>query len=140
MATFCIGGVPQAAYKYDWAGRQVIRALTSPTPVTMHSVFDSDGNRIAEYNEATGALIREYVWANAEPLAVIEGGVINYIRVDHIGRPVFATNRLRHQNLDSQLPPLRRSPHHHRHPHHPPFPRPVVPIRVRLAPELDAGL
>ena len=48
--------------------------------------------RTAEYNEATGALIREYVWLNGEPLAVIEGGVINYIRTDHIGRPVFATN------------------------------------------------
>ena len=36
--------------------------LTSPTPVTIHSVFDSDGRRIAEYNETNGALIREYVW------------------------------------------------------------------------------
>ena len=92
MATFSINGVLQAAYKYDFAGRQVVRSLTSPTPVTLQSVFDSDGNRIAEYNEATGALIREYVWLNGEPLAVIEGGVVNYIRVDHIDRPVFATN------------------------------------------------
>jgi hypothetical protein len=37
----------------------VVRALTSPMPVKIHSVFDSDGNRIAEYNEATGAPIRE---------------------------------------------------------------------------------
>ena len=51
-----------------------------------------DCNRIAEYNEATGALIREYVWLNGEALAVIEGGVINFVRVDHIGRPVFASN------------------------------------------------
>ena len=27
-----------------------------------------------------------------EPVAVIEGGVVYYIRADHIGRPVFATN------------------------------------------------
>ena len=47
---------------------------------------------IAEYNEATGALIREYVWLGWEPIAVIEGGVVSYIRTDHIGRPVFATN------------------------------------------------
>ena len=37
-------------------------------------------------------MIRENVWLNGEPLAVIEGGVVNYIRTDHIGRPVFATN------------------------------------------------
>ena len=82
----------QASYKYDFAGGQLVRDLTSPSAMTIHSVFDSDGNRIAEYNEATGALIREYVWLNGEPLAVIEGGVINFARVDHIGRPVFATN------------------------------------------------
>ena len=76
MATFSIGGVLQASYKYDFAGRQVVRALTSPTAVTIHSVFDSDGNRIAEYNEATGALIREYVWLNGAPIAVIEGGLL----------------------------------------------------------------
>jgi hypothetical protein len=27
-----------------------------------------------------------------EPIAVIEGGVIAFVRADHIGRPVFATN------------------------------------------------
>ncbi len=26
------------------------------------------------------------------PIAVIEGGTVYYIRADHIGRPVFATN------------------------------------------------
>jgi RHS repeat-associated protein len=92
MAEFRINGVLQASYKYDAMGRQAIRTLTSPTPVTIHSVFDSEGRRIAEYNEATGALIREYVWSGWEPVAVIEGGTIYYVRADHIGRPVFATN------------------------------------------------
>jgi RHS repeat-associated protein len=55
-------------------------------------VFDSDGRRIAEYNETSGALIREYVWNGWDPVAVIEGGVISFVRADHIGRPVFATN------------------------------------------------
>ncbi|MFM2390563.1 MAG: hypothetical protein RLZZ437_2118, partial [Pseudomonadota bacterium] len=62
------------------------------TGITIHSVFDSQGRRIAEYNQATGALIREYVWLNWEPVAVIEGGVTYLVRTDHIGRPVFATN------------------------------------------------
>lgn len=92
MATFSIGGVSQATYTYDFAGRQAIRSLTSPTPVTIHSVFDSEDRRIAEYNEATGALIREYVWLGWKPLAVIEGGQIFFVRTDYIGRPVFATN------------------------------------------------
>jgi RHS repeat-associated protein len=92
MAEFRINDVLQATYKYDAMGRQAIRTLTSPTSVTIHSVFDSDGRRIAEYDEATGALIREYVWNGWEAVAVIEGGVISFVRTDHIGRPVFATN------------------------------------------------
>lgn len=92
MATFSIGGVSQATYTYDFAGRQAIRSLTSPTPVTIHSVFDSEDRRIAEYDEATGTLIREYVWLGWEPLAVIEGGQIYFVHTDHIGRPVFATD------------------------------------------------
>jgi hypothetical protein len=40
---------------------QAVRTLTAGL-VTIHSVFDSDGRRLAEYNEATGALIREDVW------------------------------------------------------------------------------
>ena len=60
--------------------------------MTIHSVFGPDGNWIAEYNEATGALLREYVWLDGEPVAVREGGVNYFVRVDHIGRPVFATN------------------------------------------------
>jgi RHS repeat-associated protein len=90
MSEFTISGVLKASYKYDFAGRQAIRVLAGG--ITIHSVFDSAGNRIAEYNEATGALIREYVWFNGAPLAVIEGGVTTFIRTDHIGRPVFGTN------------------------------------------------
>jgi hypothetical protein len=39
-----------------------------------------------------GALIRDYVWLGLGPIAVIEGGVTSFVRTDHIGRPVFATN------------------------------------------------
>ena len=40
-------GVIKADYKYDVAGRQAIRSLNGG--ITIHSVFDSQGNRIAEY-------------------------------------------------------------------------------------------
>jgi RHS repeat-associated protein len=92
MSEFLINGILQASYRYDAMERQAIRTLSSPTAVTIYSVFDSDGRRIAEYNETSGALIREYVWNGWDPVAVIEGGVISFVRADHIGRPVFATN------------------------------------------------
>jgi YD repeat-containing protein len=103
MSEFLINGILQASYKYDAMGRQAIRTLSSPTAVTIHSVFDSQGRRIAEYNAGTSALIREYVWngwgeadqTNAPVerfpaerpstpagagVAVIEGRVISFVR------------------------------------------------------------
>lgn len=90
MREFRAGGVLQAQYRYDAMGRQAVRTLV-PSGLTIHSVFDSEGRRIAEYNQATGALIREYVWMGWEPVAVIEGGVVYMIFTDHIGRPVMGT-------------------------------------------------
>ncbi len=90
MASVSLGGVLQAEYKYDYLGRQFSRKLV-PSNTVIHSVFRSDGKRISEYNEGTGALIRHYVWMGDTPVAVIEGGQIYYVRTDWIGRPVFAT-------------------------------------------------
>ena len=75
MASMSINGVLQGQYKYDFAGRQAIRTLTS-TGQTIHSVFDASGNRIAEYDQNSGALLREYVWNGLTPVAVIEGGAV----------------------------------------------------------------
>jgi RHS repeat-associated protein len=91
MVSFAINGIVQAEYAYNHLGQQIIRRLTQ-AGTTIQSVYGPDGNRIAEYNEATGALIRQYVWLNGAPIAVIEGAVISYVRADHIGRPAFATN------------------------------------------------
>ncbi len=85
----------QAEYGYDPQGRQIIRRLTQEQK-TIHNVFDTDGNRIAEYeiDDLTGAstLPREYVWMDGIPVAVIENDQVYFIRTDHIGRPVFATD------------------------------------------------
>ena len=48
---------------------QAIRTLTSPTPVNIHSVFDSQDRRIAEYNQASRVLICKSVcngWGEAD--------------------------------------------------------------------------
>ncbi|WP_284164820.1 RHS repeat domain-containing protein [Frigidibacter sp. SD6-1] len=89
LSAVSLGGVVQGSYRYDALGRQVSRTLASGQVI--HSVFDSAGHRLAEYDGATGALIRSYVWLGDLPVAVIEGGQVYLVRVDHIGRPVFAT-------------------------------------------------
>jgi RHS repeat-associated protein len=95
MASMSLSGVVQVEYDYNALGQQVIRRLTQAGQ-TIHSLHDLDGNRIAEYDyddvAGTSSLIREYVWMNGQVVAVIEGGAVYYVRTDHIGRPVFATN------------------------------------------------
>ena len=36
--------------------------------------------------------MREYIWLNGEAVGVVEGGVLYFVRTDHIGRPAFATD------------------------------------------------
>ena len=64
----------------------------------IHSLHDAAGNRIAEYDYdeslGTSTLIREYIWADGMVVAVVEAGQIYFVRTDHIGRPVFATDDL----------------------------------------------
>ncbi|MCG3268362.1 RHS repeat-associated core domain-containing protein [Yoonia sp. I 8.24] len=65
---------------------------------TNHAVHDAAGNRIAEYDydesALTSTLIREYIWADGMVVAVVEGGALYFVRTDHIGLPVFATDDL----------------------------------------------
>ena len=63
-----------------------------PSNTTIHSDYDFDGLHVAEYNEATGAFIRWYAWLEGAPIAVNEGEAVSFVRSDHIGRPVFATD------------------------------------------------
>ncbi len=77
LAELRINGVLQGQYAYDFAGRQAIWTLTS-TAQTIHSVFDSAGNRIAEYDATSGQLLREYIWNGLTPVAVLESGTVQF--------------------------------------------------------------
>ena len=82
----------QAEYVYNALGQQVGRTVGSgPSAVVTLSVHDLTGNRITEHDD-TGAVIREYIWLDGRPLAVIEGGQTYQFHWDQIGRPVMATD------------------------------------------------
>ncbi|MDO6591948.1 hypothetical protein DS901_02640 [Loktanella sp. D2R18] len=95
MSSFAINGVIQAEYEYNFLGQQIIRRLTQ-TGETIHALHDAAGNRIAEYDYdeslGTSTLLREYIWADGMVVAVVEGGALYFVRTDHIGRPIFATD------------------------------------------------
>ena len=62
----------QANYRYNALGQQVVRELTQ-TGEVIHVVHDPDGNRIAEYDYDASTLIRQYIWMEGRPIAVVEG-------------------------------------------------------------------
>lgn len=95
LTSVSVGGALQAEYEYNYLGQQVIRRLIQ-SGQTIHSIHDIWGHRIAEYdyNTSTGtsSLIREYLWAGDQMIAIFEGGQLYYVRSDHIGRPLFAAD------------------------------------------------
>lgn len=69
--------------------REVPGSASRPCSRQFHASSDKRG-RIAEHDN-TGAVIREYIWLDGRPLAVVEGGQTYQLHWDQIGRPVMAT-------------------------------------------------
>ena len=90
-----VSGTPQGFYVYDYLFRLASRELPA-TSTTRHLVRDLDGNVIAEY-DAAGTLLREYVWLDDRPIAVVaDAGTLSpttyWVHTDHLERPVMMTN------------------------------------------------
>jgi len=61
-----------AYYAYDFRGQRVARSILVPTWSAVHYIFDLEGHLIAEHNGDTGAVIKQYIWLDDTPLAVID--------------------------------------------------------------------
>lgn len=83
------GGVSTATYVHNALGQRTKKTVGGTDVIYL---YDLSGNLIAEH-DATGALIRDYVWMNGLPVAQIDTGeVFSYLHVDHLGTPRLATN------------------------------------------------
>jgi hypothetical protein len=52
-----------------------------------HFIFGSDGAMLAEHT-TTGALTRNYVYLNGQPLALVDAtGTVSYVLNDQVGQP-----------------------------------------------------
>jgi len=90
LATVTRDGSLWATYLYNGFGQLVSRELTGATgtPSTVHYSYDRDGHLIAETNAATGTTLREYIWLEDLPVAVIDGAGLYHVITDHLYRPV----------------------------------------------------
>lgn len=83
MSKATVGGVA-TTYRYDGNGQRTVK--TDAAGVKTIFIYDNDGLLISE-NQADGTPIREYVYLNGQPLAMLEGGNTYYYHNDHLGTP-----------------------------------------------------
>jgi RHS repeat-associated protein len=92
-----VGSTVTADYIYDGLERLALRTTQNMTPAgTTHYVYDLAGHLIAEASD-TGATLREYVWLDELPLAVVAdvdtmSPNLYFVHADHLDRPVKMTN------------------------------------------------
>jgi RHS repeat-associated protein len=97
LAELTIGSTVTADYTYDGLERMAIRTTANMTPAgTTHYLYDRSGHLLVEADD-TGQTLREYVWLEDMPLAVVSdvnSGSPNlyYVHGDQIDTPVRMTD------------------------------------------------
>jgi len=82
-----------AAYVYDGEGQRVRKLVNE----NLRFMYDMGGQQIAEFDGATGALKKEYIYSASGLVATIEPTAVNsngtrYTTSDHLGSPRVVTN------------------------------------------------
>ncbi len=92
-----IGSTVTADYTYDGLERLAIRTTANMTPAgTTHYLYDRAGHLLVEADD-TGQTLREYVWLDDMPLAVVADvntttPNLYYVHADHLNRPIEMTD------------------------------------------------
>ncbi|WP_293381809.1 DUF5675 family protein [Phenylobacterium sp.] len=104
-----ISGTDTASYGYDFKGQRVWRALNLPG-ADFNYIFDEAGHLLAEHDGATGAVMREYVWLDDMPVAMIDSTgaspAIYYIHTGQLDDPQVMTDATQAKVWDAYLEPF----------------------------------
>ena len=83
-------------YGYDAFGRRVWRQVFSPSTVQSQYIYDLSGRLLAEHNGSTGAVVKEYVWIDDMPVAVVDSssGTANpyFVGTGPVNEPLVMPN------------------------------------------------
>lgn len=89
MATVSLGGQLAMMYQYNAWGEQVVRQHQGVATVALH---DEAGHWIGDY-AADGKAIRQAIWLDDFPIALIENGTLYDIETDHLRTPRAVVDR-----------------------------------------------
>lgn len=102
-------GADAAWYGYDFQGRRVWRTVFGTSTVQSHYVFDQDGRLLAEHDGATGAVVREYVWLDDMPVAMVDASTgtaqTYFIHTGQIDEPLVMTDAAKAKVWDAYVEP-----------------------------------
>ena len=105
-----VGGATVGTYGYDYTGARVWRQASGSPAVNSQYVYDTSGHLLAEENGATGAAIREYVWLDDLPLAVIDSSSgtaqTYYIHTGPVDEPLMMTDVNKNQVWNAYMEPF----------------------------------
>ena len=89
-------GTDAGWYGYDFEGHRVWRSVFGSTTVQTHYIFDHQGHLLAEHDGSTGSVVREYVWLDDMPVAMIDSSSgtpqLYYIHAGQIDEPQVMTD------------------------------------------------
>ncbi len=94
MASVSLNGKALATYLYNGLEQRVLKTVSGTKTAF---VFDRFGHLLAEANNATGAMLREYIWMDDKPVAMVDDTgatpVVYDILTDHLNRPQKLTDQ-----------------------------------------------
>ena len=105
LASVTSGSTALATYTYDALEHRVIKQVSGSGAYTHHFQYDQDGHLIAE-SDATGAVIREYIWLGGLPIGLVDSGNLYFIHADWRGAPQKATDGSGTIVWDAQIAPF----------------------------------
>jgi len=106
-----IGSTVTANYTYDGLERMAIRTTQNMSPAgTTHYLYDLSGRLLVEADN-TGQTLREYIWIDDLPLAVVSdanSGSPNlyYVHADQLNRPIKMTDASKNVVWDAVYMPF----------------------------------
>lgn len=98
LATARVGTTQVGSYVYDALERLAIRTTSNVSPAgTTHFAYDLSGKVLIEANGSNGATVREYVWFDDMPLAIVANvdtasPQLLHVHADHLDRPIMLAN------------------------------------------------
>lgn len=89
LAQYLANGAPSREYRYNARGERVAKLIVSNPANNVFYVYDEAGRLLGEY-KPNGTRIKEYVWLDDTPVAVIvnhASSKLQYVLTDHLNTP-----------------------------------------------------